>query len=154
MVEKKELTLEDMIKGDILMSVNAKIKELESKKSSLENEIDKKREELSKMVSEVNKEIDQKIQKASADAQEKIFKANKILGEAELKLKTANKREQDSLVIEKQTKELDKKIKAFDDTEKELETLKVSCLEKEKKANLIIEQYNAKIKDLEIANKK
>jgi len=155
MSKEKELTLQDVIEGDILKNVNAKIKELESKKSSLENEIDKKREELSKMVSEVNKEINQKIQKASEETQEKIIQANKVLAEAELKLKTADKREQDSLVIDKQTKELNKKIKAFDDTEKAVEALKVSCLDREKKADLIIGQYEKKLIELEeLKNKK
>ena len=83
----KELTLQDIIEGDILKNVNKKIQELESRKSSLESEIDKKREELTRMVQNIDKEIDQKIQKVGAEAQEQISRANKLLKEAEVNKK-------------------------------------------------------------------
>lgn len=146
--DKKELTMQDLVEGDLLKNLNKKIAELESQKSSLENEIDKKREELSKMIQEVNKEIDQKIQKASEGTQTKIFEANELLKKAELKLKTAEKRESESLVIEKQHEDLNKAIKDFDVTKKAVDGLRVSCLEKEKKAELLIEQYSKKLQEL------
>lgn len=152
--EKKEVTLKDFIEGDILKNLNLKIEKLESQKMSLENDLDKKRDELVKIIQEVNKEIDQKIQKANEEIQGKNKEADKLLKLAQTKLETAEKREQDSLVIESQIKKQRKEKQELEDTKKEVDALRVSCLDKEKKADLIIGQYNQKLVDLEKANKK
>ena len=144
----KELTLQDIIEGDILKNVNKKIQELESRKSSLESEIDKKREELTRMVQNIDKEIDQKIQKVGAEAQEHITRANKLLKEAETKLKTAEQRERDSAVIEGQMKRLDEKNKASAEAQKSADNALALALEKERKANLLIEQYTKRLDEL------
>lgn len=124
------------------------VKELEARKSNLTAEIEKLDKGCIKLKNDTEKEIAQKTTQCEAECNQKTTQANALLKEAQASLETAKKREEESLIIEKQIKELDKKAKSLKDYEKELETLKISYLEKEKKAQLTIEQYNKKIGEL------
>ena len=148
MPKEKDLTIQDVIEGDILKKLNIKKRELESQIKTLENDIDKKKTEIVKMTQQVDKEIADKIDKAAIGAQEKINEANRKLKEAEKKLKTAEQREKDSEAINILIKGLDKKSEAFKAERKELDTLRSTLTEKEHKADLLIEQYKKKIGEI------
>jgi hypothetical protein len=121
---------------------------LESKKKSLESDIERLSQECATMKDLANKEIAQAKQQNDAEFQEKQVIADAILKEAKSKLATAEVRLKESLTIDKQIKELDKKTKLFKETEKQLEDAKIQCAERENKANLLIEQYKKKLDEL------
>jgi len=121
---------------------------LERKKKSLENELERLANECNRIKDMANKEIAQQKQLCESECQEKLNKAGALLEDVNKKLSTADKRIGESLVIEKQIKELDKKTKEFKEREKQIELAQISCAEREKKADLIIEQYKKKIDEL------
>jgi hypothetical protein len=121
---------------------------LESKKKSLESDIERLSQECATMKDLASKEIAQSKQQNDAECQEKQVIADAILNEAKSKLATAEVRLKESLTIDKQIKELDKKTKLFKETEKQLEDAKIQCAERENKANLLIEQYKKKLDEL------
>lgn len=132
-----------------------KLSTLETEAELLDARIKAKEVELEAITKEcntlrdlTNKEVAQQRQKCDIECQEKATKVDNLLKDAEEKLATADTREKESLIIEKYIKELNAKAKAFEDTKKEVETIKISCLEREKKADLIIGQYNKKIEEL------
>lgn len=121
---------------------------MESKKKSLESDLENLTKECNTMKDLASKEIAQSKQQNDAECQEKQVIADSILKEAKSKLATAEVRLEESLTIDKQIKELDKKTKLFKETEKQLEEAKIQCAERENKANLLIEQYKKKLDEL------
>lgn len=143
-----------MVDLEKLSALETEIDLLEKRKLSLQYEIENLTKECNELKDKTEKELAQKRHLCDVECREKVNEANKLLKEAEAKLKTAVKRDEDLKVIEQQIEELNKKQKAFADTQKETEAFKVSCLDREKRAELIIQQFEQKIKDLETANKK
>lgn len=144
-----------MVDLEKLSALETEIKIIEGRISTKQSELENIIKECNILKDNTNKEIARQRQQCDIECQEKVVEANKLLKSVEAKLKTVEKREEDSKVIEGQIKKLDEKSKAFKDTEKEVEALKISCLEKEKKAELLIGQYEKKLIELEeLRNKK
>jgi len=131
-----------------MSTLEQEIELLEKKKKTLESDLEVLSRECNSIKDSANKEVAQLKQSCESECQEKNVKADAILKKAESSLASAVKREVDSLVIEKQIKELDKKSKEFKETEKQLEVIKISCIEREKKADLLIKQYEKKLDEL------
>lgn len=142
-----------MVDLEKLSTLETEIKLLEGKISVKQSDLENITRECNVLQDKTNKEIAQQKQQCDIECQGKINEANRILKNAESKLKTAEKRKEESEVIEEQVKNLTEKQKAFEDTQKELDRLRSSYSEKEKKAELLIEQYEKKLKELEEASK-
>ena len=135
--------------------IDEEIKVVESKKAVLLNDVEALNKKITDDKSSAEKEIARKIAQCEADCRERINEANSLLKEAREKLATATQREADSLAINQLIKKLEEKTKSLKDDEKSFANIKSVTLEKEKKAELIIEQYNKKLAELsEIKNKK
>ena len=143
-----------MVDLEKLSTLETEIKLLEGRISAKRGELENITKECNSLKDKTNKEIAQQKQLCDIECQEKTVKTDKLLKDTENKLKTIETREQDTKVIEGQIKELDKKTKAFGDTKKETEALRVSCIDREKKADLIIEQYSKKLTELEASKNK
>lgn len=128
--------------------VEGELRELKEKKSSLEADIVSLTAQSDKLKSDTDKEIAQKKAQCDIECNDNLNAANALLKEAKEKNDLADKRKEESAIIEKQVKDLEDKTKKLKDTEKELESIRASLLEKDKKAELLIEQYNKKLEDL------
>jgi len=140
----------DKIEIDLrnLSALEVEIKLRESRKMTLQAELERISAEANFVKDKSNKEIALAKQQCEAECQEKIVKAANILKEAGQKLKTAEQRERDSAVIEGQMKRLDEKNKASTETQKSADSALALALEREHKANLLIEQYTKRLDEL------
>ncbi len=128
--------------------VAEEVKEAEAKKAELLVQSEVIEKENNKKKSDSGKEIAKMKAECEIYCLEKTKEADVILKEAKDKLKTAEKREEESEAIKSLIKDLDEKIKALESEKKEIESLKADALEKMNKAELTIEQYNKKIDEL------
>jgi chromosome segregation ATPase len=124
------------------------LKDLKEKKAVLEAEIVSLTAQCDKVKSDTDKEVAQKKAQCDIECNDNLNVANTLLKEAKESNALADKRKEESVIIEKQMADLEEKSKKFKDTEKEIESVRISLLEKEKKAELLIEQYNKKLEDL------
>jgi len=136
------------LKENLNKLIETELKEVEVKKAELLTEIETLEKQSLTLKSDTDKEIAQKKAQCEIECNENLNTAAALLKEAKDKNDTANKREEDSLAIEKQIKDLAEKTKTFKDTEKQLAAAKASCIEREEKAKLIIAQYEKKLEDL------
>ncbi len=137
----------DLKKG-IDKLIEAELQEVEAKKAGLLIEVEALEKKCIILQNETEKEIAAKKAQCEIKCNEDLNAAAALLKEAKEKNETADKRKEDSVVIEKQIKDLEEKSKAFKDKEKEIESLKISCLEKEKTLDLLIEQETKKLEEL------
>ena len=149
MAKEKEVTVADLLEKDLLKNINAEIKKLESKKMALDSEIGQKQESLDHYKSEIEKEIEAKRSELSIKIQEENQKID-------LRHKELNAREKDIVAREKEVAEIAESHKKLNEAKisfKEeidlTDKAKARYLEKEHKAQLLIEQYTKKLEELE-----
>lgn len=131
-----------------LSALEVEIKLREGRKISLQSELESLAKELNTQRDETNKEIARLKQQCETECQVKAVEADKLLKEAENKLKTIQQRERDSEIINEQIKQLDEKSKAVAETQREAEGAISLATEREHKANLLIEQYTDRLNEI------
>lgn len=141
-MSKIEIDLEN------LSTLEREIKLLESRKGSLVSEIETLTKEAASLMDKAIKEVAAMKQSAESEAQEVVNRAKATLKESEAKLSTVLSREKDSEAIAQLQKSLDDRQKFLAEESKKNEVWAVSLGDKEKKAQLLIEQYTQKLREI------
>ena len=149
MAKEKEVTVADLLEKDLLKNINAEIKKLESKKASLDSEIGQKQEALDHYKSEIEKEIEAKRSELSIKIQEENQKIDIRHKELDAREKDIKTREKEVAEIREAHKKLEEARISFKEDIDLTDKAKAMYLEKEHKAQLLIEQYTKKLEELE-----
>ena len=138
------------IKVDLekLATLEKELEILGSKVSAKAGELEILTRKCDTLRSNAEKEATQIKQQAQGEAQEIINKANALFTEAQEKLTTVQKREEESKAIELLQKNLSDSQKAVEEQRISNDTMKASLGDKERKAELLIEQYEKKLLEL------
>lgn len=139
--------MSDLKKG-IEQLVSDELAGARRQKERLTVEIERLQAECAKLKDGTAKEIAQIKAQCDLECRVAITQAKAYLKESVEKLETATMREAESLTIEVQIKKLDEKSEGLKEAQKEAESLKIASLQKQKEAEMIIEQYNRKLEDL------
>ena len=149
MSKEKEVTVSDLLEKDLLKNINAEIKKLESKKSSLDSEIGQKQEALDHYKSEIEKEIEAKRSELSIKIQEENQKIDSRHKELNAREKDIVTREKEVATVHELHKALDEARISFKEDIDITDKAKARYLEREHKAQLLIDQYTKKLEELE-----
>ena len=138
------------IKVDLekLATLEKELEILGSKVSAKAGELEILTRECDTLRSNAEKEATQIKQQAQGEAQEIINKANALFTEAQEKLTTVQKREEESKAIELLQKNLSDSQKAVEEQRISNNAMRISLGDKERKAELLIEQYEKKLLEL------
>ena len=149
MAKEKEVTVQDLLEKDLLKNINAEIKKLESKKMALDSEIGQRQESLDHYKSEIEKEIERKRSELSIKIQEENQKIAIKHKELDARERDINTREKEIANIHEDLKKLEEARKSFKENIDLTDKAKAMYLDKERKAQLLIEQYTKKLEELE-----
>lgn len=137
-----------MVDLEKLSSLQEELKILSGRKMSEETELEKIRNECISLKRETDKEIAQAKQKFEQEIQEKRVEIDKLEKSLNKRQEEIASRERESEAVEQEHEQLQKEKKDLQQEKKDLEAAKASCAEREHKADLLIEQYEEKLKEL------
>lgn len=131
-----------------------KIKNLERKKQSLENDIESLTKKVCKIQSDCDKEIAKKLQDHDAYVQSTKRELSALDREIKKGQADIKKAKEEKETLQEEAKKLQEQRTAVSIEQKEVAKAKTLYLEKTRESELLIEQFNERIKELDKKNKK
>jgi len=133
--------------------IKSELKALDSRKKFVSSEIEVLVNQRDKILGDAEKSARATKQACDRECIKLKNEAQNIRKKAQELLSTAETRDSDTLVIQDQVKALDEQKKAFAEEKKNAASAKTKSLTDQKKAKLLIEQYEKKLAELGSAPK-